>query len=126
MFDYNTVRAINGAASLVVGLITLFIGMTLLWRGYGERRDWVNMVPGRVVIGSFLTLSALIVIEAAFVKLWFRDRPVGQVGPYINNWYVNTATFVAILLGAWAIRRLLRNTLGSQDFVKPDQYPRND
>ena len=115
MPEYNTLRTIDGAQSLISGLIILFIGLTLLHRGYGERARWPRMVPGRVVIGSFLTLTALILIEAAIAKLWFRQAGPGGVGVYINNWWINCALFVSILLGIWAMWRLWRNTLGSRD-----------
>lgn len=115
MPEYNTLRTINGAQSLISGLIILFIGLTLLHRGYGERARWPRMVPGRVVIGSFLTLTALILVEAAIAKLWFRQAGPGGVGVYINNWWINCALLVSILLGIWAMWRLWRNTLGSRD-----------
>lgn len=115
MIEYNTMRTINGAESLIVGGITLSIGLMLLWRGYGERRRWVRMVPGRVVIGAFLTLSALIMIQQAVAKLWLRNLDPGGVGRYINTWYVNAALLAAILFGLWSLWRLHRNTLGGRD-----------
>lgn len=112
MPDYNTMRTLNGAGSLVVGIIILYIGATLLWRGYAERAQWVRQMPGRMVIGSFLTLTALIQIEAAIAKLLFRSSEPGGVGRYINTWYINTAIAVCIWLGVWSMWRLRENTLG--------------
>ena len=38
MLEYNTLRTINGMGSFVASLIILFIGITLMHRGYAERR----------------------------------------------------------------------------------------
>lgn len=114
MLDYNDMRTINGAQSLIIGVMILIIGITLLHRGYAERAQWVRMVPGRVVIGSFLALFALITIEAASAKLLFRTLGPGGVGAYINNWYINLALFITILIGFFTLWRLFRNTLGSR------------
>ena len=114
MFEYNTWRTLNGAGSLVAAGIILVIGVLLLRRGYAERSYWVKQVPGRIVIGSFLTLHALIDLGAALAKVLLRSVGLGGVGRYINSWYVVTAIVVSIVLGLWSVWRLMKNTLGER------------